>query len=118
MYQEAKFVYVAGPYSDENPDQVWLNVQRAEQAGKALMLKGHFPFIPHTMTNGLGGDADLDYEDFLRLGLAWVKRCDWFLYLGPSPGADRELAEAQSQGMPVFYSVDEVPKVSEPSSPA
>jgi len=110
---EPKRIYVAGPYSSEHPEEVSLNVQQAEQAGRDLLAKGHFPFVPHCMTAGWETDHRLDYEDFMRLAIAWLRQCDWLVYLAPSPGADRELAEAWARGMPVFYSVEEVPSVGE-----
>ena len=109
--EQAKYIYISGPYSSDRPEEVFLNVQRAEEAAKAVLLKGHVPFCPHTMTCGWETDHRLRYEDFLRMDLAWIARCDWFLYLRPSPGADQELAKARARGMAVFDSVDEVPEV-------
>lgn len=108
---EARYVYVAGAYSSEHPEEVSFNVRRAEQAGRDLLAKGHIPFVPHAHSHGWETDRRFDYEDFMALALAWLRKCDWLLYLGPSPGADRELAVARERGMPVFYSVDEVPIV-------
>ncbi len=101
--------YIAGPFTSEQPEQVSLNVQRAEEAGLAILRKGHYVVIPHTMTAGL--DGLLPYETFMDLSLELVRRCDWLLFLGHSPGADRELALAETRGMAVFYSVEEVPEV-------
>jgi hypothetical protein len=49
----------------------------------------------------------------MKISLEQVMRCDWLLYLGPSKGADMELAAALSKGMTVFKSVDEIPPVDE-----
>jgi len=90
--------------------RVAANVERADEAAQAIAAKGHFPFCPHTQTSGWEDDARFAYEDFLRIDLAWIARCDWLLFLGHSPGADRELEFAVECGMVVFHSAEEVPE--------
>ena len=49
----------------------------------------------------------MDYETILKQDLAWVKKCDALLRLpGDSPGADREVQYALSQGLLVTQSMD------------
>lgn len=108
-----KFVYISGPYSNQDQEQVSLNIQRADEAAKAIALKGHYPFCPHTQSRNWECDPRFTHEDFLRVDLAWVTKCDWLLFLGHSPGADRELALACERGLVVFYAADEVPEATD-----
>ena len=109
--REPKVVYVSGAYTAATHSEVAANVARADRAGRDLLAKGHVPLVPHSLSRFWEADDRFVYEDFLRMDLALLHRCDWLLYLGSSPGADRELAEARERGMPVFFSVDEVPAV-------
>ncbi len=109
-------VFVAGPYTAADDDVIASNVAAACAAGKTLMEKGHWPFIPHLTvaydlwhenTHGERAPADLYYD----WDLAMLERCDGLLRIAPSPGADRELARARELGMPVWTSVEGVPRV-------
>ena len=85
------------------------NVARADEAGRLIARLGHTPFVPQKMTWDWERDEVLAYEDFLRIDLEWLGLCDALLYLGPSPGADRELEAAKAMGLTIYYSVDEIP---------
>ena len=111
---EPKLIYIAAPYSSPWPWVRARNILRSLKAAVALAKKGHIPFSPHAHTclwwvYGWG----LSWQFYIDMSLHLVRRCDWFLYLEASPGADRELAEAKKYGKPVFYSVEEVPEVCE-----
>ena len=41
--------------------------------------------------------------------LVWLAQCEAILYLGPSKGADIELAEAERLGLKIYRSVSEIP---------
>ncbi len=106
-------VYLAGPYSSETAEGVERNVSRAISAGILVLLKGHYPFIPHlthyvdlvSTQRGLG----LKWEDYIDWDLAWLQGCDAILHIGSSKGADLELEVAQRLGKKVFRSIDEIP---------
>jgi len=98
-------VYIAGPYSKGDTIE---NIRRAIIVANDLIEVGHTPYVPH-----LSGFQHLvmarPYEDWLKIDLAWVARCDAMLRLaGGSPGADREVAEAKRLGIPVVESVGEL----------
>jgi hypothetical protein len=49
-----------------------------------------------------------DYELWLEIDFAWVKKCDALIRLpGESSGADREVELARSLGIPVYFSIQE-----------
>ena len=40
-------IYVAGPYTGSNRQEIDRNVNRAIDAGMEIFNKGHFPYVPH-----------------------------------------------------------------------
>jgi hypothetical protein len=112
-------VYIAGPYTASTHDAVLDNVHAALDAGIALIGRGHTPFIPHLShwvekrneRESRAHGFRLDYEDYMRIDQAWLECCEALLYLAPSPGADRELAWAEANGLTIYRSVLEVPPV-------
>lgn len=103
-------VYVAGPLSAPTPALQLRNVETAMEAGRAILAAGHAPLIPHLIHwfdewhfRTLG--VSLDYEQYLAWDFEMLRRCDGLLYLGPSPGADRELQEARRCGMAIWFDI-------------
>lgn len=107
-------VFVSGPYSADTAEAIQRNVDRAMQAGLDLYRLGHIPFIPH-LSHWLDAyqrrvGFGLQYEDYMAMDRAMLHRCDSVLYLGASPGADREVEEAEAIGKHVYRSLAEMPK--------
>lgn len=106
-------VYVAGPLSAGNQE---LNVRRACAAALALMRAGFAPHVPHLTAFFDRMVVDLTaspvpYETWMEISLAWVAASEAVLRLSstvPSPGADREVALAESLGIPVYHSVQDL----------
>ena len=105
-------VYIASAYTNGD---VPVNVRLQMDIADILIDKGFYPFIPllyhfQHMYNPRRQD------EWLKLDLVWVKQCDCLLRLHPvykggvliSPGADLEEEHAKKNGIPVFYSIDEV----------
>lgn len=99
-----RFVYVAGPLTG---DQL-VNIRLAIDAADSLRREGFIPFVPHL--NGLWYFVyPNDYEEWLRMDLLWLEKCDAVLRLdGDSKGADREVKHAKERGIPVFYSMQDL----------
>lgn len=101
--QTKPLVYVAGPYS--NPDPVE-NTHAALAVGDTFMRGGVVtPIVPHlTMTWHLVFPHP--YEQWLAYDLEVMRRCDAvYRIVGPSSGADAEVAEAEAMGLPVFHEI-------------
>lgn len=110
-------IYIAGPYSADTPAEVDANVQRAIDAGIAVIKKGHVPYIPH-LSHWVDKRASelnqpITWDEWMEIDSVWLSACDALLYLAPSPGANRELAQALREDKQVFYSVDDMPDVRE-----
>jgi hypothetical protein len=101
-------IYIAGPYSKGDTAQ---NVRDAIYAGNYVAHLGHTVFIPH-LTHFWHLVLPNDYEFWMAQDDAWLRVCDAVLRLeGESSGADREVMVAESLGLPIYYSVFDVPKI-------
>ena len=100
-----KYVYVAGPITKGDTLR---NIRKGMLVGIELIKRGYVPFVPHNdMVQYLLDPDTLDYETILQQDLAWVKKCDALLRIpGESPGADREVQYALSQGLLVTHHID------------
>jgi hypothetical protein len=97
-------VYVAGPYSKGD---VAINVKAAITAGNAIAEAGGVPFIPH-LTHFWHMAHYQDHEFWMRQDAAWLELCDALYRLpGESEGADREVEQANQQGILVFKQLAE-----------
>ena len=101
-------VYISSPYSIGDPTA---NVRRQVNVAHELMDAGMAPLAPLPGSHVLSEIRWRPYEDWMAVDLEHVARCDAVLRLkGESSGADREVAYAESLGIPVFFSeTDEVP---------
>lgn len=99
-------VYVAGPYTAD-PERC---TAAAIAAADELLDAGHAPFVPHSHSHYWHTlHRSRDYEDWMRIDLAWLAVADVVLRLpGASTGADRETALAKQLGIRVVTSIEEV----------
>ena len=101
-------VYISSPYSIGDKIK---NIHRQVQVAHALMDEGMVPLAPLPGSHVMNEMLWRPYEDWMAVDLSHVARCDAVLRLkGESSGADREVAYAESLGIPVFFAdKDEVP---------
>ena len=98
------YVYIAGPYTQGNPEQ---NVANALAAAEELCAGKMTPYIPH-LTHYWHINTPHTYQFWMELDQGWLKKCDALVRLqGISPGADEEVAYAIEHHIPVFQSVEE-----------
>jgi hypothetical protein len=110
-------ILIAGPYrsgTDGDPARIAQNLERLEQASAPLFLLGHVPMIGEwvalpilrTLDPADAAEGDVMYETAHRL----LQHCDAVLRLpGASAGADKDVEIARERGLPVYFSIDEVP---------
>ena len=106
-------IYVAGPYTGSDRQEIEKNVARAIDAGIEIFNRGHFPYVPH-LTDLIDKRAkeigeEMSWSDFMAWDAPWLKVCDALLFLAESKGANLELEEAKRLGKTIFYSSEEVP---------
>ena len=91
------------------------NTKRAIRAGIAVLLKGHYPYIPHLthFVDLLSKEEGipLRWEDYIDWDLTWIRLCDALLYLGDSRGARLELEYAKRLGKKIFTRLDDIPQL-------
>jgi hypothetical protein len=109
-------ILIAGPYrsgTDGDPDLIARNLERLEEAAAPIHRLGHVPMIGEWvalpilrgMTDG-DAEGDVMYETARRL----LQHCDAVLRLpGASAGADQDVVIAHERGLPVYFSLDEIP---------
>ena len=109
-------IYIAGKYSDKTKWRKEKNVKLAYRVAAKILLKGHWPFIPHHTHwfdyfardyLGLHFEKEMYYEwdnQFLAM-------CDGFVKISESPGANEEERLAQKLGLTIFNSIEDIPKV-------
>ncbi len=109
-------IFVCGPLSAPLPSTRALNVARALSASVELIRRGHEPFCPHAGHYmdivAAGNGMPISYDRWMRWCAAWLPLCHAILFLGPSPGADRELAQALDLGLLIYDRVEDVPDAS------
>lgn len=104
-------IAVAGPYSAATEEQKQANLDAMNAAAAQVYLKGHIPII--------GVNAALPVALMLppknrrdvinEISFAVVEKCDAILMVGSSPGADKEREIIEAKGLPVYFSIDEIP---------
>lgn len=103
-----RYIYVAGPLTGKD---LTINVHKAARVAEELRQRHFIPYCPHLsilMEMICPGGS---YEDYLAMDFAWIDRCDALFRLpGESAGADREVEYAKSKGIPVYYSLKELPR--------
>ncbi len=99
-------IYISAPYTQGDVVQ---NVRRAINAADDLLTMGHIPYVPH-LTHFWHFISPKPWETWLEIDKAIIPKCDALLRLnGESVGADIEVEVAEAIGIPVYWSLEEVP---------
>jgi len=112
-------IYVAGPLSSPTKRGLLENVRNASLAGRELFLKGHYPFIPHTMNHDWFGDPHPLFHDYASIVedfdcLGWLSICDAVLFLPgwkKSKGSRMERRYAKKTGKKIYFKLSQIPNV-------
>ena len=113
-----KRIYVAGAYSADNILDCLRNIGRGEDYAARVFLMGHAPFCPwHDKDYVLRNwDLWLSVDMFYRYSLAWLEVSDGMLVIPGwegSRGTIDEIAFAHEMGIPVYWSLEDLPEVEE-----
>ena len=114
-------ILIAGPYrsgTGDDPALMARNLARLEEAAWPIFQAGHVPMIGEWVAlpvlHGAGATSVADplaeqvlYPTAERL----LQHCDAVLRLpGESRGADQDVAIARERGIPVYFSLEEIPE--------
>lgn len=102
---------VAGPYSASTEEQRKVNLDAMNNAAARLLEKGHTPIIGMNAAIPVLEQANVQdkYKAVMDISLAVIGACEGLLLLAESPGANKERDLILSKGLPVYYSIEEVP---------
>jgi hypothetical protein len=113
-------ILIAGPYrsgTDDNPEKMAANLKVLEQASWPIFEKGHIPMIgewvalPIWHTAGGRQVGDHLYDRVLHpTAERLLQHCNAVLRLpGASKGADNDVRIAGERGIPVYFSLEDIP---------
>jgi hypothetical protein len=122
MSKKPMLILIAGPYrsgTNDDPAKMAANLSTLEKAALPIFKKGHVPMIGEWVAlpiwNVAGGKVVGDelYEEILHPTAGrLLQHCDAVLRLaGASKGADNDVKIAETRGIPVYRSIDEVPQL-------
>lgn len=105
-------IVVAGPFTADTKEQMAANLDAMNSAAAKIYRKGHTPVIGVNAALFIAGKLeDLPARDVINnISFAIVERCDAILMVGESPGANIERDIIINKGLPVYYSLDEIPE--------
>lgn len=102
---------VAGPYPADTEEQRQRNLDAMNKAAAVLLEKGHVPLIGvNAALPVVAHNITVDkYKAIMDISMAVIDKCEAILILAESPGANRERDHVAAKGLPVYYSLEEVP---------
>jgi len=102
---------VAGPFSADTEAARKANLDAMNEAAAKILELGHIPLIGVNAALPVIEKSNIEnkYEAIMEISMAVIDRCEAILMIGSSPGADRERDFIKSKGLPVYYSIDEIP---------
>ena len=114
-------ILIAGPYAsgtNGDPELMARNLKRLETAAWPIFQAGHVPMIgewvalPVLESAGASGPNDpLAQQVMYPTAQRLLAHCDAVLRLpGESRGADQDVAIARERGIPVYTSLEEIPR--------
>ena len=104
--QRQLLIYIASPYQGD----VVSNVRFACEIGDKILAKGHIPYIPH-LNHLWDFISPKPRDEWLRIDNIILPKCDALLRVGGvSQGADAEVVLADHFNIPVYFTLDTIPK--------
>lgn len=120
--QKPMMILIAGPYrsgTGDDRERMAANLRALEAAAWPVFERGHVPMIGEWVAlpvlSSAGEDVLSPFAEQVMYPTAerLLQHCDAVLRLpGESRGADQDVAIARRRGIPVYFSVDEVPRAS------
>lgn len=103
---------VAGPYSASTEEQRQKNLDALNETAAKLLELGHIPIIGMNAALPVVEKVQPEdrYKAIMDISMAVIGACEAILMVGESPGANKERDLVAGKGLPVYYSIDEVPK--------
>lgn len=117
---KSMMILIAGPYrsgTSDDPEKMATNVHAMESCALPIFRKGHIPVLgewfalPLVQLAGSKRVGDEAFNEiFHPIAERLLEKCDAVLRIGgASQGADQMVKVAQSLGLKVFFSLEEIP---------
>ena len=114
-------ILIAGPYrsgTNDDPARIKENMDSLEAMALPIFRKGHLPMIGEWVAlplMNLAGSKEIGDEvwDEIQYPVAHklLEKCDAVLRIpGASKGADMDVEVARKRGLPIYYSLEEIPE--------
>jgi len=105
-------IVVAGQYNANTDEEKAKNLKAMNIAAAAVYKKGHIPVIGVNASLYVADELpEFDRRQVISdISFAVVERCDAILVIGSSPGANHERKIIESKGLPVYFSVNDIPE--------
>ena len=103
---------VAGKYSANSEDERTSNLDAMNKVAAVLLEQGHIPVIGVNAALPVIEQARVDdkYKSIMEISLAVINTCEALLIISESKGVLMERDLILSKGLPVYYSLEEVPQ--------
>ena len=109
-------IYIAHTYGRRHglsSKECEANVFKSIEYGRALIKKGHTPFLPNLFHYVHSGwDSSPDEDIWLSMTVEWLRQCDALLVAEvppwPDSGVHREIDVATEMNIPIYWSLGEV----------
>jgi hypothetical protein len=104
---------VAGPYSANGEEKRKSNLNAMNETAARLLEMGHIPLIGMNAALPIVELANIKdkYKATMEISLAVIDNCEAILILGESPGVNKERDLILAKGLPVYYRLEEIPKI-------
>ena len=109
MNTKSKYLlYIVGPYSGKNHEEISENIKRAEDVSISLIRNGFHVITPHKNTAHyeVYEDDDLTRDSWIAMNLDILSRCDGIYVMKgytKSTGSLKEIDYAKSCNKPLFF---------------
>lgn len=111
-----RLIYIAGPYTAKTKQDVKINISKAEEAAKQiLLLTKYIPVIPHKITSFFEADKlfkNRGRNDWLeKFCLPLLGRCDAIFLIdgwGSSDGAIIENKFARANNIDIYINISDI----------
>lgn len=102
---------VAGPYSAQTEKERQENLLKLNTVAARLLEMGHTPLIGINAALPVTGLANIEdlYKANMDISMAVINACEAIYILAESKGANMERDLIRSKGLPIYYSLEEIP---------
>ena len=114
------FIFISGPYSPQDivelskkKEIIDNNVEKANEIALKIAIKGHYPFVPHTMMKNWEDEYDISRDMEQKICHKWLEKCDAMYFIASSVGADCERQRANVLNLPIFNKLEDIPQIRE-----